>query len=429
MDETKDQLVIAARNYVTELFNHETKQELVFHNIEHTEDVVEACSRIADSSNLSEEDRLVLILSAWFHDTGYLRSDAAGHEEESIRIATDFLTQQKADESIIQRVSSCIEATRMPQSPVNLIEKILCDADLYHLSTNDFQARSQLLKQEQEMLLHRKIDKKEWRKNNVAFLKNHNYFTEYGQQQLQPGKLNNLNALKGKKDKGKKQGKEPDEIFPYVPPAAVTEEKSKEEQKNMERGIQTMFRTTSTNHIRLSAMSDSKAHILISVNAIIISVVLTVSVRSHLPYMEQFIYPLGILLLICLLTIVFAILATRPSVSSGKFTEEDIRNRTTKLLFFGNFYKMQLEDYQWAMNQMMRDGEYLYDSMIKDIYFLGVVLAKKYRYLRISYTIFMWGLIATVIAFALAAVLAFTSPDSTNVNAAQPAPTNQVIDY
>ena len=64
---------------------------------------------------------------------------------------------------------------------------------------------------------------------------------------------------------------------------------------------------------------------------------------------------------------------------------------------------MQLEDYQWAMNQMMKDREYLYNSMIKDIYFLGVVLAKKYKYLRISYTIFMWGLIVAVIAFAIAA--------------------------
>ena len=427
MDEEKEQLVIAARNYVTELFSHELKPELVFHDLEHTEEVVEACSRIAENYELNEEDHLVLILAAWFHDTGYLRSDAASHEEESIRIATDFLKLQQADDELIQRVSSCIEATRMPQSPVNLIEKILCDADLYHLSTEDFRAKSQLLKQEQEMLLHHKIDKKEWRKNNMAFLKTHKYFTDYGQQQLEPKKLENLNALKNKKDKKAKVIKETEEIFPYVPPPAATDAASREQQKNTQRGIQTMFRTTSTNHIRLSAMSDSKAHILISVNAIIISVVLTVSVRQHLPYITQFMYPIGILLLVCLLTIVFAILATRPSVSSGKFTEEDIRNRKTNLLFFGNFYKMQLQDYQWAMNQMIKDGEYLYDSMVKDIYFLGVVLAKKYRYLRISYTIFMWGLIGTVIAFAIATAIALSSPDMNSIT--NPAQTNQVIDY
>jgi hypothetical protein len=101
----------------------------------------------------------------------------------------------------------------------------------------------------------------------------------------------------------------------------------------------------------------------------------------------------------------FSILATRPSVSGGRFTEEDIRNKKTNLLFFGNFYKMELEDYQRAMNQMMKDGEYLYNSMIKDVYFLGIVLAKKYRHLRISYTIFMWGLIIAVVAFAVTAFI------------------------
>lgn len=276
------------------------------------------------------------------------------------------------------------------------------------------------------MLLHHKIDKKAWRKNNINFLENHSYFTEYGQQQLAPQKQENLNRLRKKKDK--KPLKETEEVFPYVPPAVSNEASTIEDQKSARRGIQTMFRTTSTNHIRLSAMSDSKAHILISVNAIIISVVLTVSVRQHLPYITEFMYPIGILLLICLLTIVFAILATRPSVSEGKFTEEDIRNRRTNLLFFGNFYKMQLQDYQWAMNQMMKDGEYLYESMVKDIYFLGVVLAKKYRYLRIAYTIFMWGLILTVIAFAIATAVALSSPHA-GQTIMDPAAGSTIIDY
>jgi hypothetical protein len=117
---------------------------------------------------------------------------------------------------------------------------------------------------------------------------------------------------------------------------------------------------------------------------------------------------------------VFSILASRPNVSSGKFTKEDIRNKKTNLLFFGNFHKMELEDYQWGMSQMIRDKEYLYHTMIMDIYYLGVVLAKKYRYLRISYTIFMVGLIIAVIAFAIAGL----SSGATSANQNTP-----VIDY
>ena len=74
-------------------------------------------------------------------------------------------------------------------------------------------------------------------------------------------------------------------------------------------------------------------------------------------------------------------------------------------MFFGNFHRMKLEEYNWGMNEMLKDREYLYNSMIKDIYYLGVVLAKKYRYLRISYTIFMWGIIAAVVAFGIAAFI------------------------
>jgi len=128
------------------------------------------------------------------------------------------------------------------------------------------------------------------------------------------------------------------------------------------------------------------------------------------------------LVVTCLGSVTFAILSTRPSISKGQFTEEDIRNKKTNLLFFGNFYRMQLEDYQWGMNQMIKDKEYLYNTMMMDIYYLGVVLAKKYRFLRIAYTIFMYGLIVAVIAFAVAAIT--TEATGTSDSTSSP-----VIDY
>jgi hypothetical protein len=168
-------------------------------------------------------------------------------------------------------------------------------------------------------------------------------------------------------------------------------------------------------------MADSKSHILISVSSIIISVILSFLI-ARLAYYPQYIIPTIILVVACLATVTFAILSTRPSVSKGQFTEEDIRNKKTNLLFFGNFHRMQLEDYQWGMNQMIKDKEYLYDTMTMDIYYLGVVLAKKYKYLRIAYTIFMWGLIIAVIAFGIAAL---TTETTTNPSGTA----GSVIDY
>lgn len=415
MTEAQEQTLSAARNYVTEIYVHKVKPEFVFHNLDHTEDVAEACSRMADHYQLKEDDRFILMLAAWFHDTGYSLGNAAGHEEESVRIATDFLIAHNIDESTIQKVTSCIRATKMPQSPVSQIEKILCDADLFHLSTEDFKARNQLLKQEQEMVLGHKVSKKDWKKSNIQFLQNHKYFTDYGQQVLEPKKMENLAALtKGKTKKDEEA--DDDESFPYVyEKSPFNDNKSlKEQQKNTERGIQTMFRTTSNNHFQLSSLADGKGNIMISVNSIILSVALTV-LLARLAFYPQYIIPTAILVLVCLASIIFAILATRPSVNKGRFTEDDIRNKKTNLLFFGNFHRMELDEYQWAMNEMLKDREYLYNSMIKDIYFLGVVLAKKYKYLRISYTIFMWGIVIASIAFAIAAVGGFGGSGSSSI--------------
>ncbi|HEX8315862.1 MAG TPA: Pycsar system effector family protein [Flavisolibacter sp.] len=421
MNEANSQLLTAARAYVTDIFQHKVKPEFVFHNLEHTEDVVEACSHMADFYQLNEEDRLVLMLAAWFHDVGYSNGHAEGHEEASVQMATQFLHNRQVDDNIIHRVTSCIQATRMPQSPVSLTEKILCDADLFHLSTEDFKARNQLLKQERENLLGHKIDKKEWRKNNIQFLDQHKYFTDYGQDILEQKKHGNVALFQKKKDIKKAQEIViPEQAFPY---SAGTGKNGKEEalaQKTTERGVQTMFRTTSNNHFELSSLADGKANIMISVNAIIISVVLTV-LLTRLPYYPQYMIPTVILVIVCLGAMIFAILATRPSISGGQFTEDDIRQKRTNLLFFGNFYRMRHEDYQWGMNEMLKDKEYLYNSMIKDIYFLGVVLARKYKFLRIAYTIFMWGLIIAVIAFAVAAII----PENTVVTET----TSPMIDY
>jgi hypothetical protein len=121
-----------------------------------------------------------------------------------------------------------------------------------------------------------------------------------------------------------------------------------------------------------------------------------------LQFYPVFIIPTVILVLGSLTAIVFAILATRPNITEGTFTREDILNKQINLLFFGNFYNMELPDYDWAMKELMKDKDYLYGSMIKDIYFLGVVLARKYKFLRLSYSIFMYGLIAAIIAFGIA---------------------------
>jgi len=167
------------------------------------------------------------------------------------------------------------------------------------------------------------------------------------------------------------------------------------------RGVESMFRLTARNQINLSSIADNKSNILISVNAIIISIIMTVLV-TRFEDIPNLILPTLVFLLFSLITIIFAILSTRPNISSGTFTKEDIKLNKVNLLFFGNFYNMDLEEYEWGIGELMKNDEYLYSTMIKDQYFLGKVLARKYKRLRIAYNVFMAGIIVSVIIFVLA---------------------------
>lgn len=106
---------------------------------------------------------------------------------------------------------------------------------------------------------------------------------------------------------------------------------------------------------------------------------------------------------------VMSILATKPNVTSGQFTEEEVTSKKVNLLFFGNFHKMKLAEYEWAMAELIKDKDYIYSSLTKDLYFLGIVLERKYRLLRWTYTIFMTGMVLSVIVFAIA--LKFYGPE------------------
>ncbi|MFZ1327903.1 MAG: Pycsar system effector family protein [Chitinophagaceae bacterium] len=411
-----------AQALVADLLTNKLSKNIKFHTLQHTQEVVAACQSLADYHQLPEDDRFALILAAWFHDTGYTGGEAKDHEALSIKLATDFLTIHSASTEVRDKVIGCINATRIPQSPDNIIEKIICDADLFHLGTDDFKEKSRLLREEIIEFGEQDLPKKVWRRTNIRFLEGHKYFTPYGKEKLQPIKDQHLAELKqkeknndemkpvkaeksDKKDKLKEKGKSP-----ILTPEAEEAKRKKDKEKEADRSIATVFRIMANNHMALSQMADSKANILISVNAIILSILIG-NLIDKLQTDPNLQIPLALIAVVCVASIVFGILATRPNVSSGKFSHEDIASKRTNLLFFGNFHNASLEDYSWGMTEMLGDKNYMNSSMIKDNYFLGVVLAKKYKYLRIAYNIFMYGLILSILAFVVASML----PEATEV--------------
>jgi hypothetical protein len=164
-----------------------------------------------------------------------------------------------------------------------------------------------------------------------------------------------------------------------------------------------MFRISSNNHQRLSDMADNKAHIMITTTSIIISVLLSVLVRK-LEDNAYLILPTMMLLTVCMVTMVFSILSTRPTIPAGTFTQHDIDAKSVNLLFFGNFYRMSFNEYSQGMQTMMNDRDFLYGSLTKDVYSQGVVLGRKYRLLRVAYNVFMFGIVISVVAFVIASI-------------------------
>lgn len=384
-----------AEDYVLHLFNTRAISNNVYHSADHTCEVVEACEVIGTASDLSDDDLEMVMLAAWFHDVGYL-DIIKGHEEVSAKYAEEFFAEENYPIEKIKIIKNCILATKVPQMPNTLLEQVICDADLAHIGKKSFKKRNDLLRQEFEFHYGRELTDYEFLKTTIDFLNKHKFFTEYAIKKLEEQKQKNLSKLQ--KQLRKIVGKDDDDTG-----RDVKIKKSKNDTAG--RGVETMFRNVMRTHVEFSSMADSKAHIMITVNTLILTVLIAFLIRKldTNPHLQ---IPTAILTIVSLVSLILAVLATRPKVNSGTFTKEDILTKRANLLFFGNFSNMPLDDFMWGMKEMIANKDYLYDSMIKDYYYLGQVIGQKYKRLRICYNIFMFGLIISIIAYAISIVLA-----------------------
>lgn len=394
---TEDSISLQAEEYIKDLFEKNVRKDLTYHNLAHTQYVADQSRLIGQNSRLNDEALNIVVVAAWFHDSGFVvRSN--GHEEESQKIAEKFLVSKEAPDEFIQKVLFCIQATKVPQNPEDdLLAKVVCDADMSYLSEDFYFEKTALLRKEWNKDPETKLSRKTYYEETVELFNNHTYYTDFGNKKFSPGKAKNYQSLGKLLEKKSGKGSKKSSRLKTENKKLI---KKMEKEKLPGRGVESMFRLTARNQINLSSIADNKANILISINSIVLTVLLSIGIGKISDY-PVITFPAIVFIITCLSTIVFAILSTRPKISSGKFTEEDILNKKVNLLFFGNFYNMTLEEYEWAVKEMMDDPNYLYSSMIRDQYSLGKVISQKYRLLRIAYTIFMVGLILSSVLFAI----------------------------
>jgi uncharacterized protein len=184
-----------AKIFVSNILDTQLSENCVFHTKNHTFDVLRNVELIGKYFSLKEDDLNILRLCALFHDVGYVKI-YTGHEKESATMATDFLISKRIEKSIIKIITTAILATKVPQQPIDIFSKILCDADLMHLTYDSYFENMKLMRQEWELTGIISYTEKEFHINSIQFFNSHKYHSEYGKLILQPKKEAKLESIK-----------------------------------------------------------------------------------------------------------------------------------------------------------------------------------------------------------------------------------------
>jgi uncharacterized membrane-anchored protein YitT (DUF2179 family)/predicted metal-dependent HD superfamily phosphohydrolase len=186
----------AAQAFILDKLTHGLSTSLYYHNTSHTERVMQHATLLAEAEGITGKDLDILLTAAAFHDAGFLEKHA-GHEEVSCRLAHEFLPGFGFEQPEIARICDLIMATRLPQTVTDRLSAILCDADLYYLGTDDYGKLAEALYKE-FLLADIVKDKMQWQRQQVDFLKAHQYFTETARQQLSAKQEKNLIVLQAR---------------------------------------------------------------------------------------------------------------------------------------------------------------------------------------------------------------------------------------
>lgn len=386
---TPEDILPAADAYVQAYLQEHLPSSFLFHNYEHAIEVVEVCKKLAKAAALDKKKKDYLLLAAWFQDTGYTKGEE-NHEANSVGIAQAFLEKQGWTAENIKVIEQLIMSTKKGATLTTDLEKMLYDANWSFLGRKRFFDRSNLLRLEIEQLQNSRFSAKAWNKFLLELQLETGYKTPWGQSFYLSRKRKNHSIQAENHRKAKEK---------------TVRNKTG---KNFGRGIDTLYRITLRNHLNLSSIADGKANMIISINTLVLSILITAGTalfsmgdQGMIQWNIIIIAPIGILMLSSLAAIVFAILSAMPKVEGARFTMEEVKNHKVSLLFFGNFLQLDRNAYVQFLRNLKKDQELIYDDLSRDLYNLGQILQKKYRLLTIAYRIFMAGLLLSVLVFVL----------------------------
>ena len=376
----------AAPIYVQGLLFEKLPPGRLFHNFDHAKEVAEVCAELIKDASLPNNMKEILLLAAWFHDTGYINhpNDVA---TGSNLIAREFLVKQNYGEERIEKVEKLISSLHSKEPPRSEMERILHDANNAYIGRKRFRRRVKLLRLEKDVMENEQYTSYTWNKKLLKILIDKKFYTASAQTRFSKRRNKNITAQHNNIDKAYRK---------------TTRNKTG---KEFGRGVDTLYRVTLRNHINLSRIADGKANIIISINTLVLSILITASAAGFsmdslaLESNLRFVIPVFLLMITSLSTIFLAVLSTIPKVSGTDFSLEEIKNHKVSMLFFGNFLQMEQPSFVQHLRDLKKDQELLYDDLSRDLYNLGMVLKKKYHLLAIAYKVFIGGLLLSFLVF------------------------------
>jgi len=172
------------KKFIVRKINAEIPQNLSYHGVHHTLDVLEACNNLIKRMKVNKSDAHLIRTAALLHDIGIMWT-YINHEEYGIEYVKDLLPSWGYTGEDILAICNMIKATQIPQNPQNLLEMILCDADLDYLGTANFYTIGDTLFRE---FIEYKVvaNEEDWDKLQVKFLTSHHYHTPYSKKHREP---------------------------------------------------------------------------------------------------------------------------------------------------------------------------------------------------------------------------------------------------
>lgn len=364
------------KNFAKDILKQGLSNDLSYYNWPNTKDNIETVEMLIERSKLPVDDAHMVKAATYFLYTGFSKLDTENHFQESKNIATEYLQKNQFPSVFVQGVNDCLQLTiDRNLEPKGKAQKVFHDVFYSVYGQKKLHKRIEASWEELNLLGAEKEDILTVMETTYTHMNDHEFHTPCAKRKFRFRKLKNGIKLQSYIDKVRS--------------------------KNMlssNKTAMTMFKTALRNHIDLVNIADKKAGIMISINAILMTVMIPI-LGSYILDVSKYIIPSVILLLTCGAAVILATMATRPQRSDGKIDENEKLAGNKSLFYFGNFFKMGKNEYQNAIKDVIVRDKILENSVINDLYEMGVLLGIKYRRLRWCYIVFAVGIGLTLLSF------------------------------